>query len=76
MTPWLINFLKKLIHENKFPLTVFNNFHQVPQVRQDSAAHKNGDLLHNLDARVSGLPRLLGLTHGFQERKQRRDSQS
>jgi len=32
---------------------------------QDGTAHENGDLLHNLDARVTRLPRLLALTHSL-----------
>lgn len=64
----------------KFPeicaeLTVFNDLHQAAQVRQDGAAHQDGDLLHDLDARVSGLPRLLAFAHGFEEGEERRNAE-
>lgn len=56
-------------------LTVLDDLHQAAQVRQDGAAHEDGDLLDDLDARVSGLPRLLALTHGFEEGQQGGDAQ-
>lgn len=52
-------------------LTVFNDLHQAAQVRQDGTAHQDGNLLHDLDARVSGLPRLLAFAHGFEEGQER-----
>lgn len=46
---------------------MFDNLHQAAKVGQDGTAHKDGNLLHDLDARVSGLPGLLAFTHGFKE---------
>mmetsp|Transcript_29025 Transcript_29025/g.67289 ORF Transcript_29025/g.67289 Transcript_29025/m.67289 type:complete len:780 (-) Transcript_29025:1289-3628(-) len=45
------------------------------QVRQDGAAHQDGNLLHNLDAGVPRLPRLLRLAHGLEEGQQRGDAE-
>ena len=47
-----------------------NNFDQTLQMREDSAAHENGDLLYDLDTRVTCLPALLALTHGLKEGKE------
>lgn len=54
-------------------LTMFNNLDQTAKVRQNGAAHEDGDLLHNLDACVPSLPGLLAFTHSFQEREERGD---
>ena len=45
------------------------------QMGQHGAAHENGDLLHDLDARVPRLPALLALAHSLQEGQQCRDAQ-
>eukprot|EP00962_Isochrysis_galbana_P056214 scaffold28112_cov112-Isochrysis_galbana.AAC.2 len=45
------------------------------QVRQHRAAHQDGDLLHNLDARVPCLPRLFGLADRLEEGQQRRHAE-
>lgn len=44
---------------------MFNDLDERLEVRQDGAAHEDGDLLHDLDAGVARLPRLLGAAHGF-----------
>ena len=54
---------------------MFNDLHQVLEVGQDGAAHEDGDLLYDLDARVAGLPRLLTAAHCLQEGQQRRDAE-
>ena len=50
-------------------LTVLDDLHQVLEMRQDGTAHQDGDLLHDLDACVPRLPRLLTLAHSFEERQ-------
>jgi len=52
------------------PLTVFDDLHQAAEVGQNGAAHEDGDLLHDLDARVPGLPGLLAFAHGFEKREE------
>eukprot|EP00053_Salpingoeca_punica_P017422 m.167819 g.167819 ORF g.167819 m.167819 type:complete len:1096 (+) comp17202_c1_seq2:150-3437(+) len=54
---------------------VLQNADQALQVRQDGAAHEDGNLLHNLDARVAGLPRLLAAADGLEEGQEGRDAQ-
>jgi len=44
-------------------------------VRQDGAAHEDGDLLDDLDAGVARLPRLLGLADGLEEGQQGGDAE-
>lgn len=56
-------------------LTVLDNLHQAAEVGQNGAAHEDGDLLHNLDASVAGLPGLLAFAHGFEEGQQRGDAE-
>lgn len=51
----------------KAELTMFNNFNQAPEMRQDSTTHKNSNLLYNLDASVPGLPGLFAFTDSFQK---------
>ena len=51
------------------------DLHQAAEVGQDGTAHEDGDLLHDLDASVSGLPGLFALAHGFEEGQQRGDAQ-
>ena len=58
-----------LIHQ-----AVFANGHHQLQVGKDGSAHEDRDLLHNLDARVSRLPALPGLTDGLEKRQQSGDS--
>lgn len=55
-------------------ITVFNDLHQTLEMWQDGAAHKDGDLLDNLDAGVTRLPRLLRAANGFQEGQQGGDT--
>lgn len=55
--------------------TVLDDVHQGLEVRQHGAAHEDGNLLHNLDARVPRLPALLGLAHRLEEGQQRGDAQ-
>ena len=43
------------------------NIDQILQMGQDSAAHQNRDLLHNLDASVACLPRFATLADGSKE---------
>ena len=43
--------------------SVLDDLDEVAQVGQDGAAHQDGDLLHDLDARVARLPRLFALAH-------------
>eukprot|EP00906_Rhabdomonas_costata_P019307 RCo028206 len=52
-----------------------DDLHELLQVRKDGAPHEDGNLLHDLDPSMPGLPGLLGLTHGLQEGNQRGDSQ-
>lgn len=59
----------------KSKLTVLDNLHQAAKVGQDGTAHEDGDLLHDLDARVPGLPGLLALTHGFEEGQEGGDAE-
>ena len=54
---------------------MLNDLHQAAEVGQDGTAHEDGDLLDDLDARVSGLPGLLTLAHGLEEGQQRGDTQ-
>lgn len=42
---------------------------------KNGTPHEDSDLLDNLDSCVSGLPRLLALTHGLQEGQQGGDPQ-
>mmetsp|Transcript_33286 Transcript_33286/g.56617 ORF Transcript_33286/g.56617 Transcript_33286/m.56617 type:complete len:659 (+) Transcript_33286:1233-3209(+) len=44
--------------------------HELAQVGEDGASHEEGDLLHDLDARVARLPRLAGSAHRLQEREE------
>ena len=44
-------------------------------MRQDGTAHENGNLLHDLDTGMSGLPGFLTLTHRLQEGQQGWDTQ-
>mmetsp|Transcript_16124 Transcript_16124/g.34854 ORF Transcript_16124/g.34854 Transcript_16124/m.34854 type:complete len:263 (-) Transcript_16124:1194-1982(-) len=53
-----------------------DDVHHLLQVGQDSAAHEDGNLLHDLDTSVSRLPTLLGLAHSPQEQEQGWDAQS
>lgn len=55
---------------------MFDDLHQAAEVGQDGAAHEDGDLLHDLDAGVAGLPRLLAFAHGLEEGQQRGDAES
>jgi len=57
------------------PEPVLNDLHERPQVGQHGAAHEDGHLLHDLDARVARLPRLLALAHRLEEGEQRGDAQ-
>lgn len=43
---------------------------------QNSAAHEDGDLLHNFDASVSCLPGFLALAHSLEEGQQSGNAQS
>mmetsp|Transcript_35590 Transcript_35590/g.84480 ORF Transcript_35590/g.84480 Transcript_35590/m.84480 type:complete len:456 (-) Transcript_35590:1465-2832(-) len=54
---------------------VLHDLHHVFEVREDGAAHEDGDLLDDLDACVARLPALLGLTHRLEEGKQGRNSE-
>lgn len=54
---------------------MFNNLYQVLEVGEDGTPHENSDLLDDLDSCVSGLPRLLALTHSLQEGQQGGDPQ-
>lgn len=54
---------------------MLDDLHQAAQVGQDGAAHQDGNLLHDLDARMASLPRLLALAHGFEEGQQGGDAQ-
>lgn len=54
---------------------MFDNLHQAAEVRQNGAAHEDGDLLHDLDASVPGLPGLLALTHSLEEGQQGGDAE-
>lgn len=55
---------------------MFDNLHQAAKVGQNGAAHEDGDLLHDLDACVSGLPGLLAFTHSFEEGQERGNTES
>lgn len=55
---------------------MFNNLHQAAQVWQDCTAHQDGNLLHNLDACVPGLPGFLAFTHSFEEGQKRGNTES
>lgn len=55
---------------------MFNNLHQAAKVGQDGTAHEDGNLLHDLDACVSGLPGLLAFAHGFEEGQERGNTES
>ena len=46
----------KYIHNKAISLTMFDNFHKIPQMWQDSTTHQYGDLLYNFDTSVSCLP--------------------
>ena len=50
--------------------SVLYDLHEALEVCEDGASGEDGDLLHDLDARVTSLPTLLALTHGLQERQQ------
>lgn len=63
------------LSQSFFQLTMFNNLYQVLEMWEDGTPHENSDLLDDLDARVSGLPRLLALTNGLQEGQQRGNPQ-
>lgn len=54
--------------------TMLNDLHQSRQVRKDSAAHEDGDLLTDFDAGVPGLPALFTLTDSLQEWEEGRDT--
>mmetsp|Transcript_48257 Transcript_48257/g.149019 ORF Transcript_48257/g.149019 Transcript_48257/m.149019 type:complete len:950 (-) Transcript_48257:252-3101(-) len=54
---------------------VGDDVHHLLQVRQHGAAHKDGDLLHDLDPRVPGLPALLRLADGPEEEEERGDAE-
>lgn len=54
---------------------VRDGFDEVAEMRQDSAAHHDGDLLNDFDTGVPSLPRLLRPADGFEERQQRRDAE-
>lgn len=54
---------------------MFDDLHQAAEVRQDGAAHEDGDLLHDLDASVTRLPGLLAFAHGFEEGQERGDAE-
>lgn len=54
---------------------MLDDVHKALQVRQHGAAHEDGNLLHNLDARVPRLPALLGLAHSLEEGQQSGDAQ-
>lgn len=49
---------------------MFDDLYQAAKMGQNGAAHEDGDLLHDLDARVPGLPGLLALTHSFEKRQE------
>ena len=46
---------------------VLDDFDEGAEMRQDGATHQNGDLLDDLDARVTRLPGLLRLTDGLEK---------
>ena len=48
---------------------MLDDLDEVLEVRQDGAAHEDGDLLHDLDACVARLPRLLALAHSLEKNK-------
>lgn len=50
-------------------LTVLDNVHQALEVRQHRAAHEDGNLLHNLDARVPRLQTARMAPHSDQARR-------
>jgi hypothetical protein len=52
-----------------------DDFDERFEVRQDGTSHQNGDLLHDLNARVTGLPRAFALADGLQERQKRVNAQ-
>mmetsp|Transcript_8558 Transcript_8558/g.17750 ORF Transcript_8558/g.17750 Transcript_8558/m.17750 type:complete len:1008 (+) Transcript_8558:1222-4245(+) len=54
---------------------VLHDLHEGAEVREHGAAHEDGDLLDDLDARVARLPGLLGLAHRLEEGQQRGDPQ-
>ena len=54
--------------------TVLRYYHHL-KMRQNSGAHQDCDLLHDLDAGVPGLPAFAGLTDRLEERQQRRNAQ-
>mmetsp|Transcript_9935 Transcript_9935/g.17046 ORF Transcript_9935/g.17046 Transcript_9935/m.17046 type:complete len:337 (-) Transcript_9935:2069-3079(-) len=58
-----------LVHE-----PVLHDLHQGAEVGEHGAAHEDGNLLDNLDARMACLPGLLGLAHSLEERQQGRDA--
>lgn len=55
---------------------MFNNLHQAAKMGQNGTAHEDGNLLHDLNACVSGLPGLLAFTHSLEEGQERRNSKS
>lgn len=54
---------------------MLNDFHQAAEMGQDGTAHEDGDLLHDLDARVASLPGLLAFAHSLEEGQQGWDAQ-
>jgi len=64
-----------MINEVTCFLTMFYNFNQTFEVRKNCTSHQDCNLLHNLDACMSSLPRLFAATNSFQERKQRGNTQ-
>ncbi len=55
--------------------SMLDDVHQRLEVGQHSTAHEDGNLLHDLDTSVPGLPALLTQTHSLQEGKQGGDAQ-
>jgi len=53
-----------------------NAVNKLLEMGQDCAAHQDGNLLHNLDAGVAGLPRLLAAADSPEEGKEGGDAQS
>lgn len=54
---------------------MLDDLHQTAEMWQDGAAHEDGNLLYDLDAGVTSLPRLLALANGLEEGQQRGDSE-
>mmetsp|Transcript_35291 Transcript_35291/g.51854 ORF Transcript_35291/g.51854 Transcript_35291/m.51854 type:complete len:369 (+) Transcript_35291:906-2012(+) len=53
----------------------FHDLNHLLEVRQHSTAHKNCNLLNDLDTCVPSLPRLLTLAHSLEEGQQRGDAE-